>query len=301
MVWKLERRVCVKQGPLERAREELDSCGGSQVGMKEILLKKVEISHHVQVGPGYFRMGIAFPELAGVARPGQFVMVKVPGQRIPLLRRPFSIYNRLASKGKVSGFELLYKVVGQGTRAMSEMKAGDVLDVLGPLGNGFSCHEDMREVFLVAGGIGVASLYYLALDLAGRSGVRFTVFLGGCSAADILCQKEFESMGAKVCITTEDCTVGDKGFITSLVQKALEDEKRPDMIYGCGPQGMLKALADIALARNVPCQISMETVMACGFGVCLGCAVEKAGGEEDYLHACTDGPVFDARAIVIRT
>lgn len=269
--------------------------------MKQIFQKEVKILHHVQVGPGYFRIGVAFPELARIARPGQFVMVKLPDQSIPLLRRPFSVHNRIVEKGDVFGFELLYKVVGQGTRAMSGMRAGDVLDILGPLGNGFSYPEGIRNVFLVAGGIGVAPLYYLALDLAEHQDVSTTVFLGGCSAADIVCQEEFEHAGAKVCVTTEDCSLGERGVITSLVQKAVEGDGKPDMIYACGPQAMLRTLRDIAVAHDVQCQISMETVMACGFGVCLGCAVEKAGDGEGYLHACTDGPVFDSHAIVIKT
>lgn len=267
--------------------------------MKELFQKKVEILHHIKVGPSYFKMGLAFPELARIAQPGQFVMVRLPDRYIPLLRRPFSVHNRLFEGDEICGFELLYKVVGQVTQAMSELKVGDLLDVLGPLGNGFSFPENVRDVFLVAGGVGVASLYYLALDLAERRAVRPTVFLGGCSAADILCKEGFESIGAEVRVTTEDCSLGEKGVITSLVQEALEDDGKPDMVYACGPTGMLKAISDLAATHDVLCEISLETVMACGFGVCLGCAVEKAGNKGGYLHACTDGPVFGSRAIVI--
>lgn len=267
--------------------------------MTTLFQKQVPIVHHVKVGPGYFRMGLAFPELARIAQPGQFVMVKPPDGRIPLLRRPFSIHNRLVERGEVCGFELLYKVVGQGTEALSKMKAGDVLDVLGPLGNGFSSFEDIQEAFLVAGGVGVASLYYLGLELAKNRAVRSTVFLGGCSASDILCQEAFGSLGARVRITTEDCSLGEKGLITSLVHQAIEVNGKPDRIYACGPTGMLKAISNIAAAYDIACQISLETAMACGFGVCLGCAVEKAGSPGAYFHACTDGPVFDSRDVRI--
>jgi dihydroorotate dehydrogenase electron transfer subunit len=268
--------------------------------MKQILQKEVEILHHAQVRPGYFRMGLAFPELAQIARPGQFVMVKVPGQQSPLLRRPFSVHNRLMDGDQIRGFELLYKVVGEGTAAMSEMATGDVIDILGPLGNGFSHTEDMQDIFIVAGGIGVASLYYLVIDLVEKRVVKPTVFLGGCSANDILCKEDIEALGAAVRITTEDCSLGEEGFVTLLVEKALESEEKPDMIYACGPQAMLKKISDIAASCNVPCQVSLETVMACGFGVCLGCAVGKADGGEGYLHACSDGPVFDARDVLIQ-
>jgi dihydroorotate dehydrogenase electron transfer subunit len=267
--------------------------------MKTLLETQVPIAHHVGVGPGYFRMGLAFPELARIARPGQFVMVKPPDKRIPLLRRPFSIHNRLVERGEVCGFELLYKVVGKGTESLSRMKAGDVLDVLGPLGNGFSSSEGIGEAFLVAGGVGVASLYYLGLELAQNRAVKSTVFLGGCSASDILCQEAFEFLGARVRITTEDCSLGEKGLVTSLVHEAIEVDGKPDRIYACGPTGMLKAISGIAAAHDIECEISLETAMACGFGVCLGCAVEKAGSPGSYFHACTDGPVFDSRAIVI--
>jgi dihydroorotate dehydrogenase electron transfer subunit len=202
---------------------------------------------------------------------------------------------------QISGFELLYKVVGKGTRTMSEIKVGDTLDVLGPLGNGFSYPEGMRDVFIVAGGIGVASIYYLALDLKEHHSVRSKVFLGGCSASDILCRKDLESVCAEVHITTEDCSLGEEGVITSLIERALESNEKPDMIYACGPQAMLKALSDVANIFAVPCQISLETVMACGFGVCLGCAVEKADHAGGYFHACTDGPVFDSRAVKVET
>jgi dihydroorotate dehydrogenase electron transfer subunit len=267
--------------------------------MKKLFQKNVQILHHIKVGPGYFRMGLAFPELASVARPGQFVMVRLPDRHIPLLRRPFSVHSRLGEGGGLSGFELLYKVVGQGTQAMSGLKAGDFLDVLGPLGNGFTCPEDIGRVFLVAGGVGVACLWYLGLFLNEQKGMRSTVFLGGQSATDILCQEEFNSIDAKTRITTEDGSLGEKGVITSLVQKTLEVDRKPDMIYACGPTAMLKAVSDIAATHSVRCQISLETAMACGFGVCLGCAVQKADSRGDYLHACTDGPVFDSRAILI--
>ncbi len=242
-------------------------------------------------------MGLPFGELARRAKPGQFVMVRLPDRRIPLLRRPFSIHRRLIKKGEVSGFELLYKVVGQGTEALSKMKVGDVLDVLGPLGNGYSYPQNIRNMFLVAGGIGVASLYYLAVDLAEHRAARLTVFIGGCSASDILCREGFESIGAKVRIATEDGSLGERGVVTSLVREELDLGATSDMICACGPQGMLEAVGDIAAAHNVSCQISLESTMACGFGVCLGCAVEKAGSPGTYFHACTDGPVFDSRCV----
>jgi len=244
-------------------------------------------------------MALGFPELARLAQPGQFVMVKVPDAFVPLLRRPFSVHRPLVEGGEVIGFELLYKVVGQGTRVMSEMKAGDVLDVLGPLGKGFSYSKGVNQAFLVAGGVGVASLYYLAQRLSEDSAAAMTIFLGGCSAADILCEKEFRAMGALVRITTEDCSLGEMGLVTPVVEKTINSDGKPDMIFACGPQPMLKAVGDIAAAHCVPCQLSLESAMACGFGVCLGCAVEKTSADGGYFHVCKEGPVFDSRDVRI--
>lgn len=261
-----------------------------------ILQEKTAILHNRQIGPVYYRMGFASRALAAMARPGQFVMARVAEAGVPLLRRPFSIHRTLTER---NGLELLYKVVGHGTQMMSQMKAGDDLDVLGPLGNGFWYPEGMDRVFLVAGGAGVASLYFLARDLLKNRSVAMTIFLGGCSAADILCREEFAAMGADVRITTEDCSLGETGLVTSAVQRALEAGKKPDMIFACGPQAMLKAVGALATVHSVPCQISLEAAMACGFGVCLGCAVEKSDSQTGYYHVCKDGPVFDSRQVRI--
>jgi dihydroorotate dehydrogenase electron transfer subunit len=269
--------------------------------MKEIFQKQVEIVHHEDVGSGYFKMGLAFPEVARMARPGQFVMVRLPDRDVPLLRRPFSVHNILIEDGGVRGFELLYKVVGQGTRGMSERRSGEVLDVLGPLGNGFSYPDTFQHAFVVAGGVGVATLCFLVAELVRKQGVKSTVFLGGCSAADILCLDAFKDMGTEVFVTTEDCSLGEKGLVTLEVEKALTIQPKPDVIYACGPTPMLKAIGEIAGKYEVPCQISLETVMACGFGVCLGCAVEKVEAPGTYFHTCTDGPVFDSRQVLLNS
>jgi dihydroorotate dehydrogenase electron transfer subunit len=182
---------------------------------------------------------------------------------------------------------------------MSDMKPGEVLDILGPLGKRFSCPEAIRSAWVVAGGVGVASLYHLVWVLMQKRTVHVTVFIGGCSAADILCEKEFRSMGADVKVTTEDCSLGEMGFITGSVDRELEAGKKPDVMYGCGPQAMLKEIVKMALTHDVSCQVSLESSMACGFGVCLGCAVEKEKEPGSYFHVCTDGPVFDAKEVRI--
>ncbi len=261
--------------------------------------KKVTVIHNIKVGAVYYRLGIFYPELARIAQPGQFVMIKPSDISIPLLRRPFSVHGLVIKDEEILGIELLYKVVGQSTKAMSEMKAGDDMDVLGPLGNSFPCLEQAKRVFLVAGGVGVAALYYLASYLGKYQGVTQTLFLGGSSSSDILCEKEFQSLGIKVHVSTEDASVGEAGLVTSVVEKSLKAGERPDIIYACGPQAMMKAVGAIAGAYDIPCQVSLESAMACGFGVCLGCAVKRAADEGGYFHVCADGPVFDFRKVKI--
>ncbi|MBW2109487.1 MAG: dihydroorotate dehydrogenase electron transfer subunit [Deltaproteobacteria bacterium] len=262
-----------------------------------MLRQNAQILYQKRIAPQVYRMGLACADLAAAASPGQFVMVRVSPKNVPLLRRPFSIHRPIGEGKGRQGVELLYKVVGQGTQIMSQLAPGEVLDVLGPLGNGFTCPKTIKNVWLVAGGMGVASLYYLACELSKRDGLMQRIFLGGCSAADILCEAELRAMGLDIQVTTEDCTFGEKGLITSALEQALKNEVLPDRIFSCGPQAMLKAVGALAAEHGVPCQMSLEAMMACGFGVCLGCAVHRADGAPGYVHVCTDGPVFDAKEV----
>lgn len=263
-----------------------------------LIQKRVSVLYNTKIGPVYYRLGFALPELAREVSPGQFVMVRPSPDPIPLLRRPFSVHRVIVDHDKIVGVELLYKVVGQGTRLLSQVKGGDVVDVLGPLGNGFSCPRTRPlHAFLVAGGVGVAALYCLAGFLASRDGVTQTAFLGGCAASDILCEEELRSLGVRVHVSTEDCSLGEAGLVTGALEKGLASYGKPDVFYACGPQAMLKAVGEIALAHDIPCQVSIESAMACGFGVCLGCAVPRADEVDGYLHVCTDGPVFDYKDV----
>ena len=265
-----------------------------------MIQKKVSVLYNNQVGPVYYRMGFILPEVAHTAKPGQFVMVRPYDVSMPLLRRPFSVHQLILEHGNRVGIELLYKVVGRGTRLLSRMKTGEVLDVLGPLGNGFVCPATRPlHVFVVAGGVGIASLFYLSSFLTKCRGVTQRAFLGGCGSCDILCEKELLSLGIPVHVSTEDCTLGEEGLVTHSLEKGIRLYGKPDLIYACGPQAMLKAVGEIAVSQDISCQVSLESAMACGFGVCLGCAVEKTEGRGDYWHVCTDGPVFDFRDVKI--
>lgn len=239
----------------------------------------------------YFRLVLEAPEIARAVQPGQFAHVRVLPLKDALLRRPFSIY-------QVNGetFSILYKVVGRGTAALAQMKPGEVLNVIAPLGHGFSVPSAGGEMpVLVAGGYGMAALYLLA-ERAPRKGI---VFVGGRRAVDILCEDEFRALGWEVRVTTEDGSRGRKGLVTEPLVDELKRGASGRKIFACGPTGMLRAVARIAEEFDVPAEISMDQPMCCGVGVCLTCVVPvRVNGGWEYQRTCTEGPVFDARKVL---
>ncbi len=265
---------------------------------KESRLSATQILSNREICPGYFRMRIACDQVYQDAIPGQFVMVRLVGQASPLLRRPFSIHDLILEENRVTSFDILYKIIGSGTQALSMSSGGDVLDVLGPLGRGFSTRGDFSHVHMVAGGIGVAPLVFLTNHLVrqGLSSSQMSLFIGGRSCGDLLCLEIFERLGIQIKVTTDDGSAGDQCLVTQPLGEVLRQQK-PEIIFACGPMPMLRAVAEIANKNELPCEISIETIMACGLGACLGCAVEPRIEAERYLHACLDGPVFPADAL----
>jgi len=253
-----------------------------------------------KIGPLYYQIGLDCPEGYHNAQPGQFVMVHLTGQIDPLLGRPFSIHRLIRPSQRTEGIELLYKVVGEGTRRLSGLVPGDELDVLGPLGQGFRLKAAWRHVYMVAGGIGVAPMVFLAETLKHLHGDdrQQQLFLGGRSKADLLCVDAFQTLGVKVRISTDDGSAGDHGLVIQTLQTYLQGG-RPDAILACGPMPMLRSVAGIAAEQGIHCQVSLETIMACGMGACLGCAFESQAGDNRYLHVCMDGPVFDAARVCL--
>ena len=246
-----------------------------------------EIISREQVAEDTYRFTVKAPGIASTSRPGQFVMVRTGEGLDPLLRRPFSIH-QVADGGLV---QILFKVIGKGTQALAGMESGRNMDILGPIGHGFTIANDSQH-FLVGGGIGIAPLLFLARRILKKSepfSVR--VFLGARTKEEIVfLAEEFESMGLSVETTTEDGSFGKQGLVTELMGD-LQQEK-PVMIYGCGPYPMLRAVANICRKNRWGCQVSLETMMACGLAACLGCAVQRAD-MKGYVHVCKDGPVFD--------
>ena len=265
-----------------------------------ICLDTVRVLWNRKQGSEYFQMGVACRSSFDTAVPGQFVMVRSNAQFQPLLRRPFSIHTLIRENGRVSGFEILYKVIGPGTQKLALCRPGDAVDILGPMGSGFSITKDSGRIYMAAGGIGVAPFVFLteALLQHGVVASGITLFLGGRSMHDLLCRDFFEKTGVDFRIATDDGSVGEKGLVTAPLAKAVAAEK-PSLLYACGPVPMLKSVVKIAAEHQIRCEISIETMMACGMGACLGCAVQSRLTEKKYFHACMDGPVFDAKDIYL--
>ena len=238
----------------------------------------------------YFRLVVRAPQIAPLVQPGQFVHVRILPLKHALLRRPFSIF-------QVSGdtLSVLYKSVGQGTEVLSQMPSGDELNLIGPLGHGFTVPTPGGETpLLVAGGYGMAALYLLAQ----RSPQKGIVFVGGRRRVDILCEEEFRALGWEVRATTEDGSHGEKGLVTHALQAELGRRAPRRKLFACGPTPMLKAVGQLASEFNLPAELSLDEHMGCGIGVCLTCVVPiKTDDGWEYHRTCTEGPVFDSRQV----
>ncbi len=266
--------------------------------MANIIQEKVKVLSNTPVGPGYYRMKLSCHRQYAAAVPGQFVMVRLIPQIDPLLPRPFSIHRLTRQDGLVTGIELLFKVVGKATQALSLKRPGDYLDLTGPLGKGFVIPAEVKRIKIVAGGIGVAPMIFFLdyLKEHRRNLENIQVYLGGKSKADLLCLNEFSAFGVPVHTTTDDGSSGEQCLVTDPVEIAVADNL-PDIIYACGPMDMLVCIAGIADKYKIACQVSIEAMMACGMGACLGCAVAGRNPSDPYFHACLDGPVFDVKAL----
>ena len=250
--------------------------------------QNVELIQSEIIARDIVRMTFNAPEIAAAALPGQFVMVQTSPGQDPLLRRPFSIH-QISSEGLL---QILFKVVGRGTELLARYRVGEQLSLLGPLGKGFDLGES-GESCLVGGGMGIAPLLYLASRILQQSplGVAPKVILGARNREELLpLMADFERLGLEVLAATDDGSFGHHGLVTDVLKNVNPGPK--GSVFSCGPRPMMAAIHRLCLNKNIRCQVSMETVMACGMGACLGCAVPmKAGG---YAHVCSDGPVFEA-------
>ena len=251
-----------------------------------------------KLGEKIFKLTLSSPHLSKRAKPGNFVHIKVSPNHYPLLRRAFSVHN--VDKHKRS-FEVLFKVVGKGTEILSEKSPGDMLDLLGPIGKGFSVPQKGETVMLVAGGMGIAPLWFLFTNLIKKiDKEKLMFFLGAKNKSELLYCKKLKDLRTNLVVTTDDGSYGTKGLVTAVFLREIAKTKnkfRKLRIYSCGPPEMLKRISEISKKYDLSCQISLEGSMACGVGACWGCAVKLSDG--GYKRVCIDGPVFDAREVVL--
>ena len=251
--------------------------------MKKFLLD-LEVKSKAWLNPAYALLVLTSPDKLPPILPGQFVEVRVDGSPATFLRRPISVHQVDYEKNELW---LLVQVVGDGSRRLAGLEAGDVLNVILPLGNGFSLppRKDAR-VLLVGGGCGIAPLLYLGAYLRQQGYVRCDFLLGARTAADLLQLDEYRRYG-QVFTTTEDGSHGERGFVT---HHPVMHEGGIDMIYACGPTPMMKAVARLAREAGIACEVSLENTMACGLGACLCCVTDTTEG---HVCVCTEGPVFN--------
>jgi dihydroorotate dehydrogenase electron transfer subunit len=265
----------------------------------------VDVTANLPLARRTYLIRLRCPELARAIRPGQFLMIRLPGTTDPLLGRPFALYDTvLDDQGQAIGVDVVYLVVGKVTGLLAGLRPGDRVEVWGPLGNGFPDLAGLDHVALVAGGIGQTPFLAHVRELLGRRGyggrparqaVRRVSLYYGVRTADLAAGvPDFVAAGAEVHLASDDGSLGFQGFVTQL----LEQHERPQHLVGCGPEPMLKALAGLARRWGIACHLSLETPMACGVGICFSCVtrVRTADGW-DYRRVCVDGPVFDAAAL----
>ena len=271
---------------------------------------------NTRLSSDYNVIALAAPEIAAATAPGQFVMVKSGRGGDPLLRRPFSVFEILPSEG----LTLLSKRVGVTTGMLFDSVEGDIVSCLGPLGRPFEPIDPPGDAWMVAGGVGLAPFATLGEALIAR-GTKTTLFYGARSGAELFYLDWFKSRGIRLVLATEDGSVGDRARITVPLQRELEaspldsarDKPNPPrlrsgqaesrldlMIYACGPEPMLEAVAHVAARFKRPSQVSVERVMGCGLGGCYSCVipVRDAHAAHHYVRSCIAGPVFKGEDLV---
>ena len=240
-----------------------------------------------EIQKGIFILKVLAPEIALDAKPGQFCNLKVNNNHFPLLRRPFSICE--VDRDYIS---FMFNLVGIGTKTLSMKRKGDIVNIIGPLGYGFNFNGHYENAIIIAGGIGSAPFPFLIQQIPENK--KISCFVGGRSKNDII------SYGMKNIFTSsDDGSVGFHGNVVKLLESEIEKYDKDDSkIFACGPNPMLRAISEFSISRELDCEISTESVMACGFGICQGCPVESTK-DGSYVLVCKDGPVFKAEDVII--
>jgi dihydroorotate dehydrogenase electron transfer subunit len=281
--------------------------------MTAILSGRYPLSAQVPLARDTWRLTFTAPELAARIAPGQFVMVRLPNRTDPLLGRAFALYETVADgQGQPVGVSLVYLVVGKMTRLLAERRAGDEVEVWGPLGQPFPDYTGVDHLVLVMGGIGFTPMVALTRQVLGQKGyagrrpqaqvARVSCYYGVRRAEYFAGLEELEAAGASLHLATDDGSRGYRGFVTALLREhhaagALTGKVR---VVGCGPEAMLHTLAELTAEVGLGCDVSLETPMACGTGLCFSCVTRLClpTGGWDYRRVCVEGPTFDAHRLV---
>ena len=283
---------------------------------------RVPIVENIRIAKDTYRLRVHCPEIAARIVPGQFVMVRIADCDDPLLGRPLALYDTVLDESdNAVGIDIVYLVLGKMTSRLVGLSTGALLEIWGPLGNGFPPPE-VEHLVMVAGGIGQTPFPALAQEVFGHrvygdpprelSPVSRVTFCYGARSADYLADvPRFEALGVDVRLSTDDGSSGHHGLVTDLLRETLSEalpggrhetqEASPLHVVCCGPEPMMEATAEIASQANVPCQVSLETPMACGIGICFSCVTrvrDGEGGDWDYKRTCVEGPVFEAQQII---
>lgn len=249
---------------------------------------KYLITNKQAIAKDMFSFEISCPEIAAVAVPGQFVHIRIGNFT---LRRPISICGINKNKGTL---RIVFEIRGEGTSEIAKLNDGDVVDILAPLGHGFTVDPEFKKVILIGGGIGTPPMLPLA-EFYGNKAVAITGFR---NSSAVILQEELKASGAETILCTDDGSAGIHGFVTEPFSK-LAENGGIDAVFACGPMPMLKGIAALCKEKNIFCEISLEERMACGIGACLGCACRTIRNDEEYFaHVCKDGPVFNAEEVL---
>jgi len=254
--------------------------------------QKATILNNSLLQGSYYRLDMRAEAIAPMVRPGQFVHMQLPGFEHRVLRRPFSICDVDTSSGRLT---LVYKTVGEGTRYLAELRPGALLDLMGPLGNGYSVPPADALPVIIGGGYGCAATYLYAR----RSPTPPLVLLGGRSRDDLLLVDEFRALDCEVRVSTDDGSEGHHGLVTDLLDEVFASVSTPCLV-ACGPNPMLRSVSRIAAAHGVEAELSLDHVMCCGVGACFACVVKMKADNADgweYVRTCRSGPVFRSSQI----
>jgi dihydroorotate dehydrogenase electron transfer subunit len=238
------------------------------------------------------RLTLQSDNIAAVAKPGQFAMIRTTTGKDPLLRRPFSIH-QTSTNGRI---QILFKVTGRGTGLLAHCREGEKLSVFGPLGHGFDIRVD-RPACIVGGGMGIAPMLFLAKRISRlkKNTASDLILFGGRTRKEVEpLVADFEHIGIRLLTATDDGSFGQEGFVTQLIQT--HKLPKETVVYACGPEAMMHQLHIYCRVKGMECQVSVESVMACGMGACLGCNIPAKNG--GYVHVCYEGPIFNAEELV---